>query len=331
MSSKNEINISQCNEIKRIKTDCVTYLFKMNDGRLCVGTHQNKMNIFKFSKDTFIKQLTIPNYTSFITKITQLKNDLILFPTKEGDINFIKVLEDSYEIHFIIKLDETITKYQQYISFIELKNNQIAVLVNDYCDNKIILYNNKGDIYKKTTIIKLHKKEFALSLDIVEIPKLNQIAYYSNKGLFFYDLRDFEIKKVIDNIFGFEWTNTMVLYDDDYLIIGSIYSSCNEDDFNFYLIKCSTHEVIDSFLCQELDYMFCTAMKILNDKTILCGFHQYDSYSNYVHIKIFNEKIQLIGMKRVSDKEFEGEVCGIEQYDDILVAGNRNNMILLYR
>ena len=37
MSSKNEINISQCNEIKRIKTDCVTYLFKMNDGRLCVN------------------------------------------------------------------------------------------------------------------------------------------------------------------------------------------------------------------------------------------------------------------------------------------------------
>jgi hypothetical protein len=209
--------------------------------------------------------------------------------------------------------------------------NKLTVYI-DFGDDKIILYNIKGDNYEQTTIIKLSKKEFNLSLDIVEIPKLNQIAYYSNKGLYFYDLRNFEIKKSMENINGFEWTNTMTLFDDEYLILGSIYASCNEeDDKNFYLIKCSTYEVIDSYLCEELDYMFCTAMKVLNDKTILCGFHKYDSYSNYVHIKIDKEKINIIGLKRISDEEFEGEVCGIEQYEDMLVAGNRNGMILLYK
>jgi hypothetical protein len=333
MSINNNKNISQCSEIKKIETDSVTYLFKLNDGRLCVGTHAKKMHIFKYSDGTFINQITISNYTSSITKIIQLKNDLIIFPTKDGDINFIKILEDSYEIHYTIKLDKKIIKkFQNYISFIELKINQIAILVNDFGDDKIILYNIKGDNYEQTTIIKLSKKEFNLSLDIVEIPKLNQIAYYSNKGLYFYDLRNFEIKKSMENINGFEWTNTMTLFDDDYLILGSIYASCNEEnDKNFYLIKCSTYEVIDSYLCEELDYMFCTAMKVLNDKTILCGFHKYDSYSNYVHIKIDKEKINIIGLKRISDEEFEGEVCGIEQYEDMLVAGNRNGMILLYK
>ena len=69
-----------------------------------------------------------------------------------------------------------------------------------------------------------------LSLDILEISKINQIAYYSSFGLFFYDLRNFEIKKSMNNIYGFEWTNTMILYNEDYLILGSIYVSCNEND-----------------------------------------------------------------------------------------------------
>ena len=66
-----------------------------------------------------------------------------------------------------------------------------------------------------------------------------------------------------------------------------------------FLIKCSTYEIIDNIFCNELDYMFCTGMKILNDKTILCGFHMYDSYSNYVHIKINNKKLKIIGIKNL--------------------------------
>jgi len=164
----------------------------------------------------------------------------------------------------------------------------------------------------------------------VEIPKINQIGYYSNNGLFFFDLKNFELKKSINNINGFEWTNTMILYNEDYLLLGSIYCSCNENEKSLYLIKCSTYEIVDNIFTIDLDFMFCTAMKILSDNTILCGFHAYDSISKYVHLKLENGKIKIIGIKRLSDEEYDGEICGIEQFDNIIVAGNRNNSILLY-
>jgi len=47
-------------------------------------------------------------------------------------------------------------------------------------------------------------------------------------------------------------------------------------------------------------------------------------------LKLENGKIKIIGIKRLSDEEYDGEICGIEQFDNIIVAGNRNNSILLY-
>ena len=331
--NKTPKDISQFKEIKQINANSVTYLFKLNDERLCVCSHERKMEIFKYVDNTFIQQLTIPNYTYLITKIIQIKkNNLITFPTDEGDINFVKILDDSYEIQYKIKKNNKIFKnFQKYISFIELTNSQIAVLVDDFDNHKILFYKYDDNSFKLITILNLQKKKYRISLDIIEIPKLNLIAYYSNIGLYFYDLKNLEIKKSIENINGFEWNNTMILYKDDYLILGSMYASCNDDDKTFYLIKCSTYELIDSYLCKELDFMFCTAIKILNDNTILCGFHMYDGYSKYVHIKIEDEKIKIIGIKRLSNNEFDGEICGIEQYNDIIVAGNRNRLIYLYK
>ena len=155
---KYQKDITQYKEYQKIKTDSVTYLFKLNDGRLCVGTHQRKMYIFKYLNNTFIKQITIPNYTSSITKIIQLKNHLIICPTDDNNINFIKIFEDSYEIHYIIKINKKIVKiFQKYISFIELLNNHIAVLVNDFKNDKLLIYNFNGDNYELITVIKLFK------------------------------------------------------------------------------------------------------------------------------------------------------------------------------
>ena len=323
-------DISKYNLIEQIGNDYVTYLFKLNDGRLCVCCGK-EMKIFKYSNNTFFNQLSIPDLDGSITKIIQLKNDLVIFPTKDKDINLIKVFEDKYEVQHIIKLDkEIIKKMQKFIEFIELKDNKIAVLVYDFGDDKILIYNNNAKNYEIITVIKLPNIKYNLSLDIVEIPKLNQIAYYSNKGLFFYDLKNFELKKSIDNVNGFEWTNTMILYNEDYLLLGSEYASCNENDNSLYLVKCSTYEIVDNIFTSDLDYMFCTAMKILSDNTILCGFHAYDSISKYVHLKVENEKIEIIGIKKLSDQQYDGEICGIEQFDNIIVAGNRNNSILIY-
>jgi len=275
--------------------------------------------------------LSIPGLNGSITKIIQLKNDLVIFPTTDKDINLIKVYEDKYEIQHIIKFDKKIVKqFQKYIEFVELKNNKIAVLVYDFIGDKILIYNNNGNNHEIITIVNLSNVQNNISLDIIEIPKINQIAYYSNNGLLFFDLNNFELKKSINNIYGFEWTNTMILYNEDYLLLGSIYSSCNENEKSLYLIKCSKYEIVDNIFTTDLDFMFCTAMKILSDNTILCGFHAYDSISKYVHLKLENGKIKIIGIKRLSNEEYDGEICGIEQFDNIIVAGNRNNSILLY-
>ena len=42
------------------------------------------------------------------------------------------------------------------------------------------------------------------------------------------------------------------------------------------------------------------------------------------------EKIKIIGFKRLSNKEYDGEICGIEQFDNIIVAGNRISSLLVY-
>lgn len=52
--------------------------------------------------------------------------------------------------------------------------------------------------------------------------------------------------------------------------------------------------------------------------------------SKYIHLKVENEKIKIIGIKKLSDQQYDGEICGIEQFDNIIVAGNRNNSILVY-
>lgn len=328
--TKVQKEISKYNLIEQIGNDYVTYLFKLNDGRLCVCCHK-EMKIFKYSNNTFFKQLSIPDLDGSITKIIQLKNDLVIFPTKDNDINLIKVFEDKYEVHHTIKLDKKIVKkIQKYIEFVELKDNKIAVLVYNFGDDKILIYNNNVNNYEIITVVKLPNLKYNLSLDIVEIPKLNQIAYYSNRGLFFYDLPNFELKKSISSAYGFEWTNTMVLYNEDYLLLGSQYASCNENNNSLYLVKCSTYEIVDKIFTKDLDFMFCTSMKILSDNTILCGFHAYDSISKYVHLKVENEKIKIIGFKKLSDQQYDGEICGIEQFDNIIVAGNRNNSILVY-
>ena len=329
-------DITQYKEIKKIETYSVTYLFKLNDGRICVTTNSKEMHIFTYINENFIKQITIPNYSYFIIKIIQLKNDLIIFPTINKDINLVKVFEESYKIQYSIKFNEKIfEKFQKYISFIELENtNQIAVLVSDFTKDKLLIYNITDSNYNLTTIIILLDSKFDLSLNIVEISKINQIAYQFSRGLYFYDLKNFEIKNKMNNIRGFEWTNTMILYKEDYLIIGSIFLSNNENEKGLYLVKCSTYEIIDSIFSNDLDYMYCTAIKILNDDTILCGFHMYDYYSSYVHIKMENDKIKIINIKRLGNNskiEYEGEILGIEQINNVIIAGNEVNSIYLYK
>ena len=130
-------DISKYNLREQIGTGYVTYLFKLKDGRLCVCSDK-EMKIFKYSNKTFFKQMSIPGLDGSITKIIQLKNDLVIFPTNNKDINLIKVFEEKYEVQHIIKLDKKIIiKFQKYIEFVELKDNKIAVLVYDFGNDKI--------------------------------------------------------------------------------------------------------------------------------------------------------------------------------------------------
>ena len=87
-------------EIKRIPSGSVTYLFKLKDNRLCVCTHEKKILIYKFENNDLIEQITIPNFQSLISKITQLNNGLILFQSNDNELNFIELYEKSYEIKY---------------------------------------------------------------------------------------------------------------------------------------------------------------------------------------------------------------------------------------
>ena len=183
-----------------------------------------------------IKVSDRPNYQSILSKITQLKNGLILFQTNNNEINFIEISEKTYEIKYKLKFDKNIVKnLQNIIKILELKDGRIAILINDYQNDKLCFINYCDLNYQINTYIYLYEKDtLKLSLDFEEIPKLNQIVYYSNKGLFFYDLKTYELKKKMNNLKGFEWTNSLLLFNEDYLILGSIFASCNEGEKNVY-------------------------------------------------------------------------------------------------
>ena len=327
-------DISSSVEVDRILVDdpedVVDYLFKLNDGRLCVTMIYSKnMYIFKYINKTFELQFKIPDL-KHNNKLIQLKNGLVVFPTKDKNINLIKILEKSYKIKDTIMFDNK--KFEKSIifnTFLELINNQIAVLVSDGFDyKKILIFNNNNNIkhYELLSIIEVN--DDSCFYDIIEIPKMNQIAYYHERGLNFYDNKKYKLKKSLKNYFCSRWYNAIALYKDNYLILGSMYSSCNKGEKNFYLVKCSSYEIIDSFRSKELDYMFCTSMKILDDNSILCGFHSEDSFSSLAHIEIVDEKIKLKGVRRISDEDYDMEINGIEQYDNFFVSGNGQNLLI---
>ena len=263
-------NFNEYSELKKIPSDSVTYLFKLNDGRLCVCTNTKIIKIFKFENDDFKEQISIPNSSPYISKITQLKNGLIVYQTENITINFIQLSENSYEIKYKLQLNKEIFKgLQLIISIKELTDERIAILVNDFRKDKLCFINFTNSTYELNTYISLFvNSQCKLSLDIEEIPKLNQIAYFTNANLCFYDLTSYELKKTMNNLNGFEWTNCLLLYNDDYLILGSEYADCNDNSKNVYLVKCSTYEIIDSFYSNDFNYMFCTSMKLLNNKNI---------------------------------------------------------------
>jgi hypothetical protein len=328
-----EKKFDEYSEIKKIPSGLVTYLFKLKDNRLCVCTQDKNILIYKFENNNLIKQFSIPNYQSILSKITQLKNGLILFQTNNNEINFIEISEKTYEIKYKLKFDKNIVKnLQNIIKILELKDGRIAILINDYQNDKLCFINYCDLNYQINTYIYLYEKDtLKLSLDFEEIPKLNQIVYYSNKGLFFYDLKTYELKKKMNNLKEFEWTNSLLLFNEDYLILGSIFASCNEGEKNVYLVKCSTYEIIDSFCSNDFDYMFCTSIKLLNNNSILFGFHMYDGYTQFLQIKIENEKIVFVCLKRISNNQFDGEICGIEEFNEFIIVGNRDGFIHLYK
>ncbi len=316
---------------RKINAGSVTYLFKLKDGRLCVCTHEKTLKIYKFEDNNFIEQIVINNYTDSISKIIQLKNGLIVYPSEEDNINMIELSENSYKIKQKIELNKQIFKKIQSIKkIIELKDERIVALINDFKHDKICFLKFNGKSYEFNTYIQINGKQI-LSLEIEEIPKLNQISFFSNKSLSFYDLTTYELREEMNNVEGFEWTNSLILFNDDYLILGSIYASCNEGSKNIYLVKCSTYELIDSFQSDECDFMFCTSIKILNNKSILFGFHMYDGFTSYIQIKVENEKINLICITRLSDKDFDREICGIEEFENIIVTGDRGGFLYVYQ
>ena len=333
MSNNIQKKFNEYSELKKIPSGSVTYLFKLNDGRLCVCSHEKKIKIYKFENNDLIEQISIPKYENYISKITQLKNGLIVYQTENITINFIQLSENSYEIKYTLQLkNEIFHQHTNIISIKELSDEKIAILLKDYNNDKLIFIKFTNQKYELNTYINLPiYKNMELSLDIEEIPKLNQISYFTNNGLYFFDLISYELKKKMSDLNGFEWTNCLLLYNDDYLILGSEYADCNDNSKNVYLVKCSTYEIIDSFYSNDFNYMFCTSMKLLNNKNILFGFHMYDYYSQFLEIKIENEKIVFVSLKRISNNEYDGEICGIEEFDDIIVAGNRHKFISLYK
>ncbi len=303
------------NNFKTLKyhSTYITYLSKLNDGRLASCSGDQRFNIYK--KDSFELQLSFNINSSYINSFTQLSDGKIIICSGDKTMKIIELIDDDkYKIKQIL-----IGHTKGVMKVIEIKKNN---LISISCDKtiKIWILNHKNkfdcilniffqsNISLYCNILKLNNKEF-ITLSSID------------KTIKFWNINNYSYITKINNIFTFsDFCENICLLEEDLLCIGG----CNST--GFYLIKISTHQLIKNIIVESrrifsiikcLDGLFLCSIEDQNGKNCIIKYKYKDLnlYKIYEKIKAHEQYIYS---------------C-IELNNEIIASGGIDSLIKLWK
>ena len=262
-------------------TSSVYYISKLRDGRLISCSNDNLLNIYK--KDTYELQISIKEHKSSIYSFAELKDGRIISCSQDQTMNIIKLLEDDkYQI------DQTLEGHNSYVyKVIEIRENELISISNDKTMKNWIL-NNENKFECILTEV------FQESNSYCNILKLNQYEFATSSCsdccIKFFNSKNFSCISIIQNIY-MDWTyDSMCLIEDDLLCIGG------KDSKGFYLIKISSHQLIQNIIGPKIIYSIIECI----DGLFLCSI--LNENGNYSIAK-YEYEYETNNLKKVIEKE----------------------------
>ena len=270
----------------------VSILLELKDGRLLSASIDGTVNIYK--KDSYEIDLSIKEHSDEIYSVIQLSDERIVTCSKDSLMKVIKLSEDNkYEIESTLKSDDAV------LNAIEIKNN---LIISVSLDKTIKVWDLKT--FKVITtieeecdnILKINENEFMTSSS-----KNKCIKFWNN----------YQIIKTINDLKVTDIIKSILLFEDDKLLIG--------EDYILYLIDVKKYELIKSF---EMNGLVLSISKCL-DGDILCTIYNSNKNNHILKYHYDNGNLNLIFEKKKAHNYFIFN-C-IQLKNEIIVSAERKN------
>ena len=292
-------------------TDYISYIDKLQDGRLVSCSFDNSLNIY--NNDTYELQLSIEKHTDYIRSFTQIKDGRIITCSSDNTMLIIRLIEeDKYKIEQILR-----GHTNEVCKIIEIKENE---LISISSDNTMKIW--KLNREKKFQSIK--NINFQNSNDYcIDILKLNKNEFVTSSSddmcIKFWNSNFYTYITTINNIETNYGYKIMCLLGNDILCIGGSQSQ------GFYLIQILTHQLIKNIIGPKRVYCIHKCF----DGLLLCAIIDKHKNHNLIKYKYENQNlIKIIEKKNAHDEDIYS--C-VELNEDIIASGGEDNLIKLWK
>ena len=303
------------NNFKTLKyhSKYITYLSKLNDGRLASCSGDQRFNIYK--KDSFELQLSFQINSSYINSFTQLNDGKIIICSGDKTMKIIELIDDNnYKIKQIL-----IGHTKDIMKVIEINKNK---LISISCDNtlKIWILNKKNKFDCILNII--YQSNYSLYCNILKLNNKEFITLSgSNNNIKFWNLNNYSYITTINNIITFtDFCENICLLEKDLLCIGG----CNSK--GFYLIKISTHQLIKNIIVESKRIF--SIFKCF-DGLFLCSIE--DQNGNNCIVKYKYEELNLYKIFEKIKAHEQWIYSCIELNNGIIASGGVDSVIKLWK
>ena len=291
----------------------VSFLFVLSNNKLVTCFNDGLIKIYNKFDNIFKHILLIKEHDKRINHCLELNLNTILTSSLDNSMKII-VLEN--EMNYKINQILTIHK-DSVLKTIKIKNNYIISLSRD---NEFIVWNfNQKDnlYYNETRVIFQKTNSYCNILKIKENEII--ISNQNEKSLKFYDLINYKMKFIFENI-KVTWTiSNMCLINNNLLCIGG------NDSGGFYLINIFNYD-INQIIC-ELKWIYC--IYLCKDNSIIFGGRNNILIDNIFRFFYNGKKFIIIEKKKCAHDDTILTIC--ELNNGIIISGGNDRKINFWK
>ena len=284
------INLLKYGNFKTIKKhiDYVNHMKILPDGRLSSCSNDGTINIY--NKENYKLEHEI-NVGEAVLYFNTISNGNIIACCEDGNLNIYELNNEKFEL----------------INQLESHNDAVLKVIN--IENKLI------SCSKDTTMIVWEKKDknytnmksiiIGYSYDNSNILQINEnkLVSSSTEYIKFFDIKNnFNEIKTIDGISSNNFCNSMVMFNENILLIGGM------DNYGIYLIDINNYQVISTLLQNSTIY---SIIKLANGN-ILVG----DSSFSLIEYKYDNNNLIEVKSKLIEDSDI---ITGLIEINDKVI------------